>query len=361
MALDRHVTLRCLLDDLLDGWEETGQQRAIREIGLVAEKHQQGSAKDSDVARHLRNLPPFNVLAHPLIRSFNSSFHPDSDSRLRESISGMSEPHWWKQKTGRWRGAATDHAMVGNDQVWLCAGGKRAAGDDRDFYTQFTRAASTPKLQEYLPSPADRLIETVDLKITKLDTWKHQVACATLALLGQSLHSIIDLEPIAVHAVTRGSDETAIGTIALAIDRVLVDDTEIIEVVLTARPSNPRHIVQFDVAVQIARATLQPNAEDWQSTAAAEDVYIFSAMLDEDARSRAALLATDGDLALSSETNLRLGVKAHYTRASGLVHAQVSGSSVRALCGYWFIPTADHRGRETCDECVHQHTSLPAS
>src|SRR5699024_7968462 len=68
------------------------------------------------------NPPPTVGKAdHPLVRSFSAAFESGGSGVRRESISGLTEPYWWKQKVSRWRGAATDRSeerRVGKEGGW---------------------------------------------------------------------------------------------------------------------------------------------------------------------------------------------------------------------------------------------------
>lgn len=125
MTYLRRVTIRCLCDDLETDWADVAQQRRFMELRSALEP----STQDSKIATILRNLPTTALAAHPLVRGFYSAFEGDGSDIQRESNSGLSSPHWWKQKTSRWRGAATDAECVGQSEVWLCAGGIRIQGD----------------------------------------------------------------------------------------------------------------------------------------------------------------------------------------------------------------------------------------
>lgn len=39
-------------------------------------------------------------------------------------------------------------------------------------------------------------------------------------------------------------------------------------------------------------------------------------------------------------------------------HIKGEGSSVLSLCGYWFVPTADHTKVDTCVECSKRHEQM---
>lgn len=359
MLLDRRVTLRCLVDDLTSDWANADHSRAVKSLRLSIAKCLAGELPESKVAAQLRNIPRLNSLDHPLIRQFDASYGPDQDSGSRESISGLSTPHWWKQKTTRWRGAATDHSMVGVDQVWLCAAGIRRDGDTDDFYTAFMRDVGRIGPQRWLPSAEDHLAGKIDEKILALDAWKLQVHCSTLALLAEALGSPSKSFKVKFPVPARSTSGTAIGELKLSCVSVDIDGTEIWEAFLVAKVLDRSQIKAVDVAFQIARAAIQRDAEEWHATTYTNDAFAFSALVDPASREDALELSVTGNLpAHSAPGDLRLGIHAHYARKHGLVDAQVEGSAILSLCGYWFVPTADHVDLATCIECSKRHEQM---
>ncbi|WP_183164545.1 DUF3039 domain-containing protein [Arthrobacter oryzae] len=347
------------MDDLTADWDDAHHHRYAKTLRALVSKCIAGEVPESAVANQLRNMPRLNALDHPLVRHFDASFALDQRSESRESISGLSAPHWWKQKTSRWRGAATDHSAVGPSTVWLCAAGVRRQGDTDDFYAAFMRDVTRSGPQPWLPTDEDLLAGKVDDKILALDAWKLQIHCSALALLAEALQSPGETYTVEFPAPSRGSLKAPIGQLSMGIESVDVDGTELGEVFLVASILNRKQIKAVDVAVQIARAALQSNAEVWHSTTYTGESYAFSALIDPIARAHSEELARSGTLpAESVPGGLRIGLHAHYARKHGLVDAQVEGSSVLSLCGYWFVPTADHMDLETCGECSQRHDQM---
>lgn len=359
MALKKRVTLRCLVEDLTAGWESGDQYRAVQSLRDIVSRHIAGDAKDSDVARHIRCLPPLNSLAHPLVRQFSASFQDVSPSR--ESISGLTNPHWWKQKAMQWRGAATDHSLVGTDSVWLCAAGIRRQGNSDDFYKSFLRDVQRVGPEPWLPSLEDREAERIDNKVLEFDAWKLQIHSGVLVLLTEALASPGCTSSMSFPKPALGVGQKKIGTIELSADRVSIDGEELTEVFLVGTILDRAQVKSVDLAVQIARAALQKVPEEWKSTTYGEDRFAFSAMIDPQALAQAAELYRSGNLPEDSlPGDLRLGLRAHFARKHGLVDAQVEGSAVLSLCGYWFVPTADHAELSTCSECSQRHSQMSA-
>lgn len=347
------------MEDLTADWDDANHHRHAKTLRALLSKCIAGEVPESSVAAQLRNMPRLNALDHPLVRHFDASFGRDQRSESRESISGLSAPHWWKQKTSRWRGAATDHSVVGPSAVWLCAAGIRRQGDADDFYAAFMRDVTRSGPHPWLPSAEDLLAGKVDDKILALDAWKLQIHCGALALLAEAVQSPGETSTLEFPAPSRASSKAAIGQISMSIESVDVDGVELGEVFLLASILNRKQIQAVDLAVQIARAALQSDAEVWHSTTYTDDSYAFSALIDPIARAHSEELARSGNLpAESVPGGLRIGLRAHYARKHGLVDAQVEGSSVLSLCGYWFVPTVDHTDLETCSECSQRHDQM---
>lgn len=359
MVLDRRVTLRCLTDDLVSDWADAAHHRAVKTVRELVSQCLVEEIPQSQIAHYLRSIPRLNALDHPLVRRFDNAFGPDYDPTSTESISGLTSPHWWKQKTQQWRGAATDHSIVGSDSVWLCAAGIRRDGDTSDFYTAFMRGIARTGPEPYLPTAEDSLVGEIDEKITAIDTWKMQIHCSALALLAEGRGKFSETFNLQFPGPSRGSNKRSIGELSMSIEAVDIDGEELCEVFLVAKILDQSQVKAVDVACQIARAALQSNAEEWHATTYIEDAYAFSALISPSSLVHAETLSREGNLPKDSQPgDLRLGIRAHYTRKHGIVSAQVDGSPVESLCGYWFVPIKDHENLETCNECSKRHSQL---
>lgn len=364
MAIKRRVTLRCLTDDLKTDWEDADHYRAVKHLRRLTKQCLDKEIQRSQVARELRNIPQLNALKHPLLRHFDNSFGTEHDATTAESISGLTNPHWWKQKTQRWRGAATTHSMVGEDTAWLCAAGIRRSHDNSDFYKKFMRDVERNGPKPYLPAAEDLLIVEIDEKITALDAWKMQIHTSVLALLAEARENLGTTHSSQFHASSRkpisaGSSKNPIGEISLAVDTENIEGTELFEAFLVAKVLDNSEIQQIDVACQYARAALQSDAEEWRATPYTENAFAFSALIDPIALVHAEMLMRDGELPEESRPEgLRIGLRAHYSRKHGIVEAQVEGAPILGLCGYMFVPTANHESLDTCTECSQRHNQL---
>jgi hypothetical protein len=356
MALDRRVTLRCLNDDLTQDWDDVGQQRRVQELADAVGQLMRGDARDAEVARVIRGLPRLNVLGHPLIRSFDGAFQDDVDTSRRESITGPRNPHFWKVKTSRWRGAATDHSIVGPSAAWLCAGGLRAGGDIRDFYTA-NAAALENEAERFLPDDRDRELLRVDQKVTRFDAWKLQVICTVLLLFADASRTG---ERSGAARLLDPSGEHEIAELMVSTETITEDGDTLTEVELDIRLLDHSHAKAVQLVSEIARAAVNDTAETWVLLPVDDTRTTYRAIPTDAAMTRANTVLDTGSVDASEVADrLRLGVRAHYAPVKQLVDAQVAGLAVLALCGYWFVPTADHGSLPSCDTSSARHEQLP--
>ncbi|WP_345472986.1 DUF3039 domain-containing protein [Glutamicibacter ectropisis] len=360
MTMEPRVTLRCLIEDLTSGWTNADHQRAASSLGNLVSKHFADEISKSQLARHVRVFPRLNALSHPLLRHFSNHFTSEYDPSKLESISGLSNPHWWKQKTQQWRGAVTDHSSVSSDSAWLCAAGIRRDGDNSDFYKSFMYQVSNNGPSSFLPAKADKLLLEIDEKITAQDAWYLQIHCSTLALLAEARRHVGKTVTMEFTKPSRFSESEPIGSLSVSIiGRIKEGATELDEVFLAATILNEAEVASVDLAGQYARAAIDDDAEAWTSTTYVENSYAFSAIVPPSAIDNAELLETNHELPLDFQPlGLRIGLRSHYTYKDGIVNAQVEGSAIKSLCGYWFVPITDHENVEKCPRCVQRHKQL---
>ena len=359
MTLDRNVTLRCVAEDLIAGWEEPDQLRAVKTIRGQITEHLAGGLPQSKIARTIKQVPRLNKLSHPLLRHFEATYSQGFSATTAESISGLSAPHWWKQKTQQWRGAATNHSIIydkyptlGDETMWLCAAGLRRDGDRSDFYKKFMADVRRQGPETFLPSGEDFTYHEIDEKCSVFDSWKLQLHCGTLILLSESLVRKGATKSFEIVKVSRFDDRHVIGKLELSVEIVHVDNKALYEAFLVARVQDRAFIKEVDVACQIARAALQRSAEEWSPTPFGEDSFAFSALIEPEALAASKELAETGTLSEDSHPGeLRLGIRAHYTHKDGIVDAEVDGYAVQSLCGHWFVPTRNPENLEVCADC----------
>jgi hypothetical protein len=317
MGYVRRVTLRCLCEDLVDDWGSVAEQRAFQRLRAAAVS----SGKDSDVALVLEEAPTTACASHPLVAGFRASFESDSAGIRRESISGLSDPHWWKQKVSRWRGAATDAEVVGVGEAWLCAGGLRAAGESRDFYKSFMKGIETAGAERYLPALEDRLL--------------HVPAPSP--------------EPVA----------EVLAHLSFEVHREVGEGEELVELFMQVSDQDHARPSLVQLLIDTAQSVVEPVVDAWRVLPGVGTSQIWSTLISVETLRNAREVRSSGAVPVRlRESRLRLGVQAHYTQKDGIVSATVEGDAVRGLCGRWFVPTSNPDSLPVCPSCKDEYSRL---
>jgi hypothetical protein len=145
------------------------------------------------------------------------------------------------------------------------------------------------------------------------------------------------------------------------VDEISVGDDVMYACLVIIEPSmsaNRRFVAQL---IESVTAAIQVDPAEWrmalygpEGRATSHEAALDRSHLDRARNIRDAGLLEDDDRPRS----LTLGVNAHYSRRERLADASVAGSPVEAICGYWFVPTADHETRDVCAECHEGHAAL---
>ncbi|GGA72821.1 hypothetical protein GCM10011490_24500 [Pseudoclavibacter endophyticus] len=355
MGFDRRVTLRCLCEDLNTDWGNHAEQQGFLNLRrLILD-----GASTSSIAEAMKSLHPGGRADHPLVNSFIAAFADDSSEISREGISGLTDPMWWKQKSTRWRGAATDVECPGRErrEVWLCAGGLRVAKDDRDFYAQFTQRLQRHGAGRYLPSEDDRRLQEVEATVASLEAWKAQLRLAVLIGVHESLTR---QESTMVHVANPkvGSDELLFH---LTIDVGVASDgsDQLVEAVLSFTAPEREHQAVANLGIDTLRSTLNTASDEWRVTPGAADGQIWSALVAPETVDASRQCADAGELPEEiANRTLLLGVTSHYVRKPSIVEGYINGEPVPALCGVWFVPTTAPDGLPECAQCIDAHSTL---
>ena len=354
MRIIRRVTLRCICEDLDADWGNPGESRAFLHLRKVVNSE----CFDSEVALALECVPTTSLAAHPLIAGFHAAFEGNDPGLQRETISGLSDPYWLKQKTSRWRGAATDADVVGEGEVWLCAGGLRASGDARDFYARFMQGSNAERRNRYLPDASDRRLQAVEAKLARRDAWLEQVRLSVLICLHKAYltnaRQALHVPPPAPRTV----DERFVH-IVLEVVRVGHAADEMAEVSLTIQRRDFSKPALFESAMAAARSVIEPSAEEWRVLPGKGNDQIWATLIDDDVVALAKAAFETGSLPARLVGSTPIGgLRAHYTPKDGIVGATVKGDPVRGLCGSWFVPTSDPDAVPVCDRCTELHAGL---
>jgi hypothetical protein len=303
-------------------------------------------------------MPPLARLGHPLIHAFDGQFSGEDDANtLRETISSVRDRPWFKQKySSRWRGAAVILADGDEEIVWLGAAGYRRAGSPEDFYATFASACADGS-DAFLPLAEDTAVRKVDEKVTRRDAWKLQLHLTALVLTCAAYDDVEN--PYSAQILT--PDSADLLTLTMTVVATEVHGAVALELLVELHPSSWEFPALCEAAGRVVRTAIEPTMEAWVTAPLADAGMSHWTVLTEEAIAAARSRADSGQLDASARPGeVRLGTVAHYARVENLTHATVVGEAVRAICGHWFVPTADHEHLPRCATCQESWEKLPA-
>lgn len=293
-----------------------------------------------------------SALDHPLIRHTVELFAEDCEEIRRETISGLSDPKFYKAKTTRWRGAVY---VDPDGQAWLVAGGLRREGDRNDFYNSFCADIAAHGAGKYLPTDADR----ERLRREQLDrdfvAWETGVHNATLDALARTegasavewkLCSFDGSGPIADFVLEvqfiegDGDDPDGCG-----------------EIVLQVTTTDWRHQEMIEHAEIVAMCAIDCRETSWTAGRAGNE-RIYS--ICDGGAQIAGIIAEAQDPSNVHPRPVRPSECAHYTHRELLTDQYVNGTPAKALCGKFFVPRQLPDGLPKCAECDGIHRSMQA-
>lgn len=299
------------------------------------------------------------MIDHPLVNSFRAAFEDDGKHIRRENVSGLSDPHFWKQKTTNWRGAATDSiSAVGTGEVWLCAGGLRAKGDNRDFYNQFCSRVKSNGASRFLPTAADRRYQEVEEKHARQTAWKSQIQLSALICL----HEVIvsgKTNTLHIPAPQPRDVEDPLLHVTFQIEQVDDGDEVLTELTVHIHFSNPASPNLAERAKQAILNTIQPDYYAWNLLPGPGTDELWAVDVNSQILGIAMRATESGQLPASSTGYWAPASRAHYTGKDYIVEARVEGEAIKSLCGSWFVPTADPDKLPICPVCNERFQSLP--
>lgn len=341
----------------MSGWTSPADFSNVQQLRQLAQKAVAGDVTDSVLSRQLRLLPPLARLGHPLILAFDAQFAGNDDKgTLRETISSVSDRQWYKQTySSRWRGAAVVLEEDGVETAWLGAAGYHRAGSPEDFYAEFARNCHSGSA-EFLPAAEDHKVRAVEDKMARRDAWKLQVHLTALALLNTALDDPENTYDVKVLSPS----STELLTLSMMVVHTDVDGTTAHELVVEVTPADwesPRLCEQASI---IIRSAIEPQYEAWTTAPLQGNAESHWTVLTEEAMATARDAAESGVLGADARPGeVRLGTIAHYARRDNITYATVHGEAIQAMCGHWFVPTADHAHKPKCATCQEQYEKIP--
>lgn len=303
-------------------------------------------------------LPPLSQLRHPLILAFDDQYAGDDDTEvLREPISAVNDRPWFKQTySSRWRGAATVLTEDEEETAWLGAAGYHLDGSPDDFYEEFGRRCLSGS-DAFLPADEDITLRRIERKGARLDAWKLQLHLTALVLLEAAVNNPQNT----FNATVLSPDSTELLTLSMTVVHSDVEGAIARELILELLPAGWKHPALCKMASTIVTSAIDPQPEAWTASPLSGNAVSHWTVLTEEAISAARAAADSGELSADVRPGeVRLGTVAHYSHRDHIAYASVHGEAVRAMCGHWFVPTADHETKPTCATCQEEYANTPA-
>lgn len=325
-------TLRCLSEYLTDGWDDHEHFRVTR-----------SPSEDAP-------LPSLSDLAHPVIQHAATLFSGDDSSDVaRESISGLTDPPFWKLKTGRWRGAVW---LDKQGQAWIVAAGLRRENESDDFYKSFMATVASSGAEPFLPTAADLRRLKIESVSEALADWERQLHTDTVNAAVAA--GAGDPQQMPVFSLDRS---TTAANVEITIEVVKGDPPEedIAELTVVVEPINRSMKSLIERAEIVILSAISPQEQDWsQGYTAAARIY---SMTESSAVLRAGIQASAG----RRPGLVIAGTTAHYTHRNGLTDCTIEGKAVKALCGAHFVPRQDFDSMPVCPLCAQIYKMFDTS
>jgi hypothetical protein len=336
MADPARPTLRCLAEDLDgEGWTNASDRAAA-------------------LGERLDPLRRLHDLDHPTIRHAATLYPGDSDIEAeRESISGLTNPFWWKLKISRYRGAV----FIDDDgQAWLSATGIRREGERTDFYASFMAQVTADGPDGFLPTEADyaRLHEEQAAAVER--DWRKRIAATAIALVAGAASTGKEQRAELLTPV----DRIPFATLEVRVER-LEDDVSPAdagdapaEIEVSFEILDWSHTPEQQIARYVVLAVISPSEDGWDVVPQGSGVMHVSTI----SESRLQLIVGAADVGSDRDSagkDAALVVSAvshsHITSAAGLTEAVIEGLAIEALCGQFFVPRRDPLELPLCEEC----------
>lgn len=340
------VTLRCLREDLADGWRDVADRRLA-----------QGSAESLTKLVH--------ELDHPVIRKAVGDYPLGQEGRVeRESISGLADPPFWKLKTDRWRGAI--YVDPETNQPWLVAAGLRRGGEATDFYANFLTQVGRLGAGHFLPTEEDgellrREVEdrtSASDRDERMERLKRLEGAASVAFLQAVAEGLQQLgEPVSFDLMLdQAPGETSSQRFGFVEVLVVLDDDAspdgVVSVMADVTLTDWERVKLIEWMVSVMAAALERNEGKWGLTTTSPGGGLVQT-LSVDFATRADLVAACTQYGHVTQPGEFLpGGHVHTVPKSPLVDSMVEGHAIQGVCGRWFVPRQDHHHLPRCPECA---------
>jgi hypothetical protein len=326
-------TLRCIGEDLADGWDSPGPLRSVLD----------GAYDD---------LHPLGDLPHPIIAKAAEAFGHDAENdNYVGPIQSCTALRLMEIKLAQWRGGVWKDPETGVH--WLVVAGL-AKGDHQDhddFYVRVKRDNDSNQTPRWLPTEEDRRLLRRETASRLMPEWELAVQ--------QKIHSLL-------------ADVHAGGTVRSDVSHPRPDQAPLAHVVLTVTPVRDPDYQADEIELEITPAAKWAGSKLlWELTLRA----LISLSPPEQGWDRFG--ATFSNIAEPGGWTSRLseleqlveshqleqsepGTHSHYAHRRGLAGSTIKGHGVRAICGVFFVPTQDHDSLPVCPICAERFGELPS-
>lgn len=315
-------TIRCLTEDLGHDWGDVDQLRAIST----------GALRDLDI--------PLYELEHPVVRHLREVFDgSDSADVQREGISGLSNPMWYKLKTGRWRGAVY---VDQEGKAWLCAAGLRKGGESSDFYKSFMEQVKNSGPAAFLPTDEDFDHARREKAATRLGQWERSLHRAAQAAFLEAARTGLP-KPLTITSLRDGS---VIAKALIEAIEVAEEGDSLTDVTIEFSDINWAATRYLDRAQEVLMLAICNEPTVWQPGHSSE-TQTFSLQSTDGLDSLVNGLQDDSVAGQPAEPRL-----SHYAKKELILGSAVNGDAVMSLCGVWLVQSRDAEALPKCPECA---------
>jgi len=296
-------------------------------------------------------LHPLSELPHPIIAKATETFGmvAAEDNPVGPIACSRSIP-LLEIKAGQWRGGVWADPDTGVH--WLVVAGL-AKGDHRDhddFYIRVQDAEARNATQDWLPTELDHRLLNRETAARLITEWELDVQRRVLDAL-RAVHTGGTIRFAVDHPK---STEGVVATVDITVAAVREPDYAADEIVIEIHPD--RRFAGSNLLWQLTiriLAALNPPQEDWDRLG-----NTYSNIAEPGAwTDRVTELETH--VARHELVESQPGAHCHYTHRDHIAGSAVAGTSVRALCGAYFVPCRDHSEMPVCPNCEQIYLSLP--
>lgn len=319
-------TLRLLKEDLPERWTDVNDRRAA-------------------FAGHWNDLHPFASVGHPVIAKCAEYLGDDpSDDMTTQVIACSGNLRLTEVGAGQWRAGVWTDPDTG--VRWILAAGL-AKGDHKDhddFYEKLKARVARDNGDSLKPTEDDQKLLKKESIARALLNWELELQSMAAELLAEALDGETQRQSIP-HPL--GKED--IGQVEIIYSSYDGCEDLVIEFLLA--DSYRGGDIGWTATTCILNA-LWPPEQDWDRVHDSHSILleenslsVHLKVLQEENRQERLVAGRRGD-------------NSHYTHEKHLTDRTIQGSSVRSLCGVFFVPMQDHNKLPTCPTCTEVRERL---